>query len=146
MCIGLLVFIIYNICNKHNNWVYIPTDESKWGYEPINCQTEQRGGGARVATVYKPKSYISGPIIAIKIICEVIKTAVMIRKHGEKRTRNYTTPEFVNGLHLYSVFPASGHSKCFTILPSQHSPVHAHIHTPTAVSTTQGDSQLVRSS
>ena len=99
-----------------------------------------------MATVYKPKSYISGPIIAIKIICEVIKTAVMIRKHGEKRTRNYTTPEFVNGLHLYSVFPASGHSKRFTILPSQHSPVHAHIHTPTAVSTTQGDSQLVRSS
>ena len=29
---------------------------------------------------------------------------------------------------------------------AEHSPIHAHIHPPTAVSTTQGDSQLVRSS
>ena len=28
----------------------------------------------------------------------------------------------------------------------RHSPVHAHIHTPTSESATQGDSQLVRSS
>ena len=29
---------------------------------------------------------------------------------------------------------------------AQHSPIHAHIHTPTAESTTQGDSQLIGSS
>ena len=29
---------------------------------------------------------------------------------------------------------------------ASHSPVHTHIHTPTAMSTMQGDSQLVRSS
>ena len=33
--------------------------------------------------------------------------------------------------------------KCFTIFPDN-SPVHAHIHRPTAESATRGDSQLVR--
>ena len=43
----------------------------------------------------------------------------------------------VKGLHFCCTFLTSGHSKCFTILPN--------IHTPTAVSAKQGDSQLVRS-
>ena len=38
----------------------------------------------------------------------------------------------VKGLHLYSTFQTSGHSKRFTIFAS-HSPIHTHIHTPTAV-------------
>ena len=38
----------------------------------------------------------------------------------------------------YSTFLNSGHSKRYTIF--SHSPVYAHIHTPMAVSTTQGDS------
>ena len=48
----------------------------------------------------------------------------------------------VNGLHLYSAFLTIGHSKRFTMLPH----IHAHIHTPAAESTMQGDSQLVGSS
>ena len=51
----------------------------------------------------------------------------------------------INGLHLYSAFLTSGHSKCYNI--ASHLPIHAHIHTPTVVSTImQGDCQLVRSS
>ena len=45
---------------------------------------------------------------------------------------------------LYCAFLTSGHSKRFRILA--HLNIHAHMHTPTAVSTTQADSQLVRSS
>ena len=60
----------------------------------------------------------------------------------------------VNGLCLYSAFPTNGHSKRFRILPDIHTHIHkhihhnihAHIHAPTAMSTMQGDSQLVRSS
>ena len=52
-------------------------------------------------------------------------------------------PIMLNGLHFCSALLTSGHSKWFTIL---HSPIHAHIHTPTTESTRQGDSQLVRSS
>ena len=44
----------------------------------------------------------------------------------------------INRLHLCSAFLTSGHSKRITIL--------SHIHTPTAVSATQGDGQLVRCS
>ena len=50
----------------------------------------------------------------------------------------------VNGLPFYSAFLTSGHSTRFTILPL-HSPIHAHIDTPTAASATRSDSQLVRS-
>ena len=46
----------------------------------------------------------------------------------------------VNGLHLYSSFLTSGHSKCFTILTI----IHPCMHTPTAESTMPGDSQLIR--
>ena len=44
----------------------------------------------------------------------------------------------VNGLHLYSVSLDSGHSKRFTILPEQ-SPIHAHVHTPTALVSHSGE-------
>ena len=40
-----------------------------------------------------------------------------------------------NVLYLYCAFLTSGHSTRFTI---EHSPIHAHIHTPTAMSTMQG--------
>ena len=46
--------------------------------------------------------------------------------------------EMVNGPHLYSAFIQARYSVDW------HSPIHAHIHTPTAESTTQGDSQLIR--
>ena len=51
----------------------------------------------------------------------------------------------VNGLDLYSAFLTSDHSKALYNI-DLHSPVRARIHTLTAVSTTQGDSQLVGSS
>ena len=47
----------------------------------------------------------------------------------------------VNGLHSYRVFLTSGHSKCFTILPHNHTFTHWR-----QWSAMQGDSQLVGSS
>ena len=52
-------------------------------------------------------------------------------------------PSKRTGLHSYSIFYTA--PKALYNIASQ-SPVHTHIHTLTAVSATQGDSQLVRSS
>ena len=59
--------------------------------------------------------------------------------HGEPHSR------MVNGLHLFSAFLTSGHSDTLYNTAS-HSPIHAHIHTPAAESSMQGNSQLVMSS
>ena len=48
----------------------------------------------------------------------------------------------VDGLHLYSSFLITGHPKRSTM--ASNSPIHAHIHAPTAVSTMQGNGQIVR--
>ena len=51
----------------------------------------------------------------------------------------------VNGLHLYSHQCNQWRLKALYNI-AQHSPIHADIHTPTAVSTMQRDSQFVGSS
>ena len=43
----------------------------------------------------------------------------------------------VNGLRLYRLVLTSGHSERFTTSPNIHT-FHSHVHTPTAVSATQG--------
>ena len=77
------------------------------------------------------------------LIPKGIKQAKVIMLAGTRSVSFFTVfhKQHVNGLHLSSTFLTSGHIKRWTILP-----IHAHIHTLTVESTTQGDSQLVRSS
>ena len=60
---------------------------------------------------------------------------------------NLSPVDVVHGQHLHRAFLTRVHSKrSLTFNHScTHSPIHAHVHTPTAESNTQGDSQLVRS-
>ena len=52
----------------------------------------------------------------------------------------------VNGKWTAFIQRFSNQWQLKALYDAEHSPIHAHIHPSTAVSTTQGDSQLVRSS
>ena len=72
------------------------------------------------------------------LVCILQRFIIILKENGK----------WSNGLHLYHAFPTSGHSKRFKILLNIHPCIqcNAYICTPTAVSTMQGDSHLIRSS